>query len=356
MSYWKKKGENRNRKGFVLICIRADANEMIATGHIMRCSAIAEALVREGGEVCFVVADGYGEELVKKLGFPCLVLNSSWQDMEGELTTLKAVLHQEKPELVLVDSYYVTEAYFDALKGIVKTAYIDDYLGKRLSCDILINYDLEAGLQNYAGFDDSTVFLLGGEYTPLRKQFGNQKARIIEDEISEILVLAGGSDHFHVVYNICKALISRKKDIDDCVVNIACGRYNDDYDDIVRLTVGHPNLKIYRSIDDIDVFMKRADACISAGGTTTKELAACGTPSITYSVADNQLEGVRSLDRAGLMKYIGDVRNEGFSYDTLVNEMLLLCKDKERRTRESALLQRTIDGMGAMRIARELLK
>ena len=100
--------------------------------------------------------------------------------------------------------------------------------------------------------------------------------------------------------------------------------------------------------------MDKADVCITAGGTTTKELAACGTPSITYSIANNQVGGVIELDKLGLMKYIGDVRKAEFSYDKLIAELLELCSDVERRKKESKLLQKTIDGKGAIRIVEEL--
>ncbi|MCR5487745.1 MAG: UDP-2,4-diacetamido-2,4,6-trideoxy-beta-L-altropyranose hydrolase [Lachnospiraceae bacterium] len=339
-----------------MIYIRADANKEIATGHIMRCLAIAEAFIEEDKDVCFIVADQYGEELVKKLGFPCLVLNSDFKEMEEELDVLKSVLEPDKTEVVLVDSYFVTENYLASIRNIAKTAYIDDATGKYLPCDIIVNYDLDAGRDLYSDYSDDIRFLLGGEYTPLRKQFRNQKDKDIRDKASEILILTGGSDHFHVVFNICEMFISKIDEFNDCVVNVVCGRYNEDYGRIAGLAGQYQSLKIFRSIDDIDLFMKRADACISAGGTTTKELAACGTPTITFSIADNQMEGVKSLDKRGLMRYIGDVRNEDFSYSRLIDELIILCRDKERRVRESKLLQKTIDGMGAVRIARELLK
>lgn len=48
------------------VWIRADGNEQIGTGHVMRCLAIAEALEAAGVPVCFVMADGAAAQLVKK--------------------------------------------------------------------------------------------------------------------------------------------------------------------------------------------------------------------------------------------------------------------------------------------------
>ena len=58
--------------------------------------------------------------------------------------------------------------------------------------------------------------------------------------------------------------------------------------------------------------MQEADLAISAGGTTLYELCAVGTPTICYSMADNQLDNVRQFEKDGLMYYAGDARQDGF--------------------------------------------
>lgn len=50
------------------VWIRADGNEHIGTGHVMRCLAIAEALEAAGVQVCFVMADDAAAKLVKSRG------------------------------------------------------------------------------------------------------------------------------------------------------------------------------------------------------------------------------------------------------------------------------------------------
>ena len=59
--------------------------------------------------------------------------------------------------------------------------------------------------------------------------------------------------------------------------------------------------------------MKKVDVAISAGGTTLYELCACGTPTISYSFADNQLNNVKQFDEDGIIPYAGDVRYEDIS-------------------------------------------
>lgn len=45
------------------------------------------------------------------------------------------------------------------------------------------------------------------------------------------------------------------------------------------------------------MLMQKADIAISAGGFTLYELCACGTPTITYCMADNQMR--KTVDGMG---------------------------------------------------------
>ena len=52
---------------------------------------------------------------------------------------------------------------------------------------------------------------------------------------------------------------------------------------------------------DIEQFMMEADVVISAGGSTLYELCAVGVPTISYSIADNQLNNVRKFHEDGII-------------------------------------------------------
>ena len=63
-----------------MIAIRVDANEQIASGHVMRCLSIADALQELGVETLFFTSDYYAEEIIEKRGFPAICLNNDWND------------------------------------------------------------------------------------------------------------------------------------------------------------------------------------------------------------------------------------------------------------------------------------
>ena len=91
--------------------IRADANEWIGTGHVMRCLSIAKELRSHQEETVFLTADSYSSELISEHGFPFVCLSSVWNDLEQETEAMIQVIVKEKISRLLIDSYFVTKAY-----------------------------------------------------------------------------------------------------------------------------------------------------------------------------------------------------------------------------------------------------
>ena len=68
--------------------IRADGNEKIGMGHIMRCLTIADAIKAEGEEVCFLVADEKPVKVIEDRGFQTKILFTYYDEMDVELPQL----------------------------------------------------------------------------------------------------------------------------------------------------------------------------------------------------------------------------------------------------------------------------
>ena len=96
-----------------MIWIRADGNPEIGIGHIMRCVSIADEIKQMGQEICFILADECASGLLQQKGYRYIVLHTAYDCMESEVDVLKQLIYQHKPDLLLVDSYNVTEQYFE---------------------------------------------------------------------------------------------------------------------------------------------------------------------------------------------------------------------------------------------------
>ena len=166
------------------IGIRVDANEIVATGHVMRCLAIAEELRKIGQELLFISADDFPRPLIEQKGFEFVSLQTDWKHMEKEIEQLQAVIDRYHIGLLLADSYYVTRAYFERIHSFMKVMYIDD-LGKEVyDVDCTICYaDYYRELELEERYPSNVKLLLGTRYAPLRREFSNLPQKIISPEI-----------------------------------------------------------------------------------------------------------------------------------------------------------------------------
>lgn len=334
-----------------MIYIRVDANEIIATGHVMRCMAIANALEKLGEHVTFLTADEKGKELIAKNGYEVICLHSQWDALENELDILVKVLKEEKAEKLIVDSYRVTDKYLKTLSSHAKVIYIDDLDAFEYPCDKIINYAVYADTCSYAK-KSNMHNLLGPSYMPMRENFCNMSKKHISSKIEHILFLSGGADKEHFV----KHFLEKFKEQDQKYqLTIISGVYNEDYEELCKLVEGERNITLKRNVQNIEEYMKKADVAISAGGTTLYELCACGTPTISYMLADNQRKNVEAFQKLGLIPYCGDVRKE----DVLEKIFCRLKKwqgKKEEREEISLKMQKLVDGNGAKRLAKAILE
>ena len=76
--------------------IRADGNEKVGMGHVMRCLAVAEALKNFEEKIEFITADENPARLIEERGFSVKVLSASYDDMEGELPRITQLLRQRR--------------------------------------------------------------------------------------------------------------------------------------------------------------------------------------------------------------------------------------------------------------------
>ena len=68
-----------------MIVFRVDANEQVATGHLMRTLSIASACRKRGLTCEFWLAEEKETERIAKAGFPYRILETRWDALEDEL-------------------------------------------------------------------------------------------------------------------------------------------------------------------------------------------------------------------------------------------------------------------------------
>lgn len=339
-----------------MIGIRADANEVIGMGHLMRCISIAQA-VREQGETCifFTCENNLAAELLEEYRFPYCFIRESYDEKEKELYTLQREIEKRDIRVVLLDSYEVTEEYLKRLHQMVKLVYMDDLNSFLYDVDGVVNYSLHASEALYAPFGYSgTDFLLGHKYIPLRKEFCGGDFRRNSGKVRNIMLTTGGTDPFGITAGVLQGWNFEK--FGDVTFHVVAGQYFDgEYRNKLReLAENRENVILYENLFQLSGVMERCDAAFSAGGTTVLELCAMGVAVVGMAFADNQ-SAVFGYAKEGMIAGAVDILQEdGLKKARDIMEKLIEDLEYFKRVQERA--RTFVDGKGAGRLADYLIK
>lgn len=337
-----------------MILFRADGNAHIGSGHIMRCLSLAAALAARGQDCVFALADETMASAVTSRGFAAHILGTPWQQMDAELPALLPLL--DGADLVVADSYALTPAWLEQVRRYCPAAQFDDEDTFLSTADFLINYNL-SGLDHpyaarYAG--RPVRLLLGPAYAPLRQEFAALPARQVQQTVRDILVSTGGADPENLAGRFVQALAGAPA-WRGVTFHLVVGALNPHLPRLEAAAAALPNLVLHRNVTQMAALMTRCDVAVAAAGSTLYELCACGTPTLTYVLADNQLPGAAAFARRGLMVNAGDCRGDKDFCPRLLDALAGLCADVPRRAAMAAAMRHTVDGNGAARLADALL-
>lgn len=358
------------------IYFRTDGNSKIATGHLMRCLAIARACMRKGAKVKFVVSDKQSftllqERFIFPQEFDVYCLNCDYTNLPKELPALSALAIQNgtadipKP-WIFVDSYYATPTYLMTLRKDFRVAYLDDLRSFDCPVDLVINYDTDEDCDYYS---KSVRKLLGAQYTPLREQFNNT-VYTVRPNVEHVLLSTGGTDPYGIAEHLLKEIYQSTQILQSMHYHILTGSTNTRYADLVSFARIHPNIHIHEGVSDVASLMASCDLAVCAGGTTLCELCAVGVPTISYLMAENQRTAVETYARLSLIPYAGDIRPQTCNAQNLnsdvlppinhttVSAILIFMTDMSQnvsaRTKSSQSMRAFLNCAGADQIACEL--
>ena len=330
-----------------MVLFRADANEHIGTGHVMRCLSIAKAFAEHGENVKFITADHAVDRLIQQAGFDSFCLDSDWSLLENELPLLKSQIEKHNPSLLMVDSYYVTKRYLRELHRCIRTAYMDDLNADCWDVDYLINYNISGLGCDYTKYKKTEAkLLLGPGYAPLRSEFQCLPAHVIRYPVTDVLVSACGSDPERITEKLMLNVCPKWPEVQ---FHFIVGALNPRIETIKSFE--GDNIILHINERHMSELMKKCDIAISAAGSTLYELCAVGVPTVAYSLADNQIVATEEFERLGIMLNAGYCRTNTCFVENIEQFMNQLSDNKALREQLSSEMQKLVDGNGAERIA-----
>ena len=336
------------------VLIRADGNEKIGSGHIMRTKSIAAELKKLGAKVLYALADERGKKLINN-EFQSVILSSNYECLDDEINALSSVIKEQKIKLILLDSYFVTPKYFKELKKLAKVAYIDDLDAFAYECEALINYGAFFDKNEYKARQNlAKKYFLGSEFAPLRAEFGSTQKSSKNTQKKQVLLTTGNTDLLGIMPRLLEAFLSDEslKNLEFLAIS---GAFNEHENKLLALSAKHKNIKVLKNPENMAQIMAEADFVLSAGGSTLYELASLAKAVICFSIASNQ-NNIKSWAEAGAMLYAGDAKADSHSVVAKsINLLKSLLNDENLAKTLGQKAHFFVDGKGAIRLAKELL-
>lgn len=336
------------------VLIRADGNEKIGSGHIMRTKSIAAQLKGLGAKVLYALADERGKRLINN-EFQSVVLSSNYECLDDEINALSSIIKEQKIKLILLDSYFVTPKYFKELKKLAKVAYIDDLDAFAYECEALINYGAFFDKNEYKARQNlAKKHFLGSEFAPLRAEFHSRRKSSKNTQKKQVLLTTGNTDLLGIMPRLLEAFLSDEslKNLEFLAIS---GAFNEHENQLLALSAKHKNIKVLKNPENMAQIMAEADFVLSAGGSTLYELASLAKAVICFSIAANQ-NNIKSWAEAGAMLYAGNAKAD--SHSVVAKSLNLLKSLVNDENLAKTLGQKAhffVDGKGAIRLAKKLL-
>ena len=324
----------------------------------MRCLSLADALVRLGADVRFVLSDDNATELIKGRGFGTTVLKSDWREIEDGSGVLCQLCDDVERPIALVDTYAVTKDYVNSLARHAQVCYLGSKGGDlgqlSLIADYSTNVDKNAYLDIYGG--RGTRLLLGASYAPLRDCF----ARVYRERdglIRRALVTTGNTDQCGFLPAFLRAALTDEH-LAGVRFEVVVGRMFSAVvaDEIEEIAERYSAVEALYNVADMAGLMDTCDVAVTANGTTVYELAAAGVPAVTFAMVGEQVRSAESLAGLGATLYCGLASGD-------VKKVAAACADglaKLVASRDQAVIlarraHALVDGRGAEKMAKEIL-
>jgi UDP-2,4-diacetamido-2,4,6-trideoxy-beta-L-altropyranose hydrolase len=319
----------------------------------MRCLALAQAWKRAGGSVTFLVPEG-SPAIEQRIRAESCGLEALAPDHFPQ-TVVSRLLHST-PGKVVLDGYgfgvreqsTVNEAGHQVLT-------VDDFAhASAYPVPWVLNQNVHARPEMYAGCRTDTRLLLGPSYALLREEFRPWLGwrRTIAERAHKVLITIGGSDPGNLSLRILETLsLVRSTDLDVVVV---AGGNNPHLQDLQAAQQRSPvQVLIVTNALDMPALMAWADVAVSGAGSTSYELCYMGLPALLLVIAENQRRVAEHLSKLSAALCEGGATE--FDAAKFTEALRRLIESPEIRQAMSNRGRELVDGLGAERVRAALL-
>lgn len=349
------------------IFIRADASEIIGTGHVMRCLTLANQITRHHSyiDVIFIYSSmpDHLHEVITDKNYVGINIQSSYEigSLEdagyvADKLATKFIINES--DWLIIDHYQIDSTWESVLgKLIANILVIDDLANRMHRCNVLLDPNL---YDNYeTRYDElvpqNTLKLLGPKFTLLREEFSltrNSQLHRETSAIQRILICFGGTDPTNETIKVLAAIEPLLIGSFNFEVTVIAGKANPNISAIRAKCEKTPGTELLIQPESMALEMAKSDLAICSGGTLTWERYCMGLPAVTIAIADNQIQVAKTGQDMGIDLFLGE--SKAVLEKDIRSGLFKLLNDTEHVRKASKLAMEVIDGRGTERVA-ELL-
>jgi len=324
------------------VVILTEGGTKSGLGHVTRCCSLYEAFEESGYSALLVINGEPSDHPVitgKNVQF------SNWIDNPADKP------YFEEGPIVIIDSYLANyECYTRYSDNFDLTISLDDNIRMNYPAGIVLNGAMFAENVEYPK-DPGITYLLGAEYTPLRKEFWDVESKKLNSKIQTVLITLGGSDTRNLTGPVVDLMLKSYPDLNLKVIANS--------EELASSIVEKGENNRIEIIGNVDALMMKeamleSDLAISAGGQTLYELARMGVPTIVIEVIYNQRDNVLGWSKAGFID--NSVKWDDEKFEQLILERMSVLLDPGIRQNRSDIGQKLMDGQGARRVSKRCIE
>jgi spore coat polysaccharide biosynthesis predicted glycosyltransferase SpsG len=321
-------------------------------GHVMRCLALAEELVRRGLEVVFVcdahtVPWAEAQIVARGIGLEPAV----WTPAEHV-----ELVERLRLDAVVFDSYDLDASVYSAVRatGVPTVAIVDGDL-RGAEADVLVDQNLAAEL-DHPELPADAIRLAGLRYVMIRDEIlalrpADPPVRRLP-AVPKVFAFFGGTDAFGAGPYVVQALAATGVPFEATVVAPSA-----DLAAQIAATelAPHQRVDVIGPTDRLAAEVRAADLTISASGTSTWELLCLGATAGLVCVVDNQVMGYERAIGTGTAAGVGVLSDLEADPSAAAAVLKRLLTDPVERARLATAGWKLVDGNGRTRVADALL-
>ena len=277
------------------VLIVTEANETVASGHLMECIEIANVLSERGYRVSFMVNDDMSQEFRLRIPVPYTVYK---HDLETGKQDISEMASRNHVDLIIFNFRSIEDCLLQYIrKDFHGTVLCIDELGHRhLSCDIIVNPMIDPYYYEYA--DSEAKIYAGPEYLVLPRSLldFHKREKIISPKIQRICVSMGGVDPFGTTLKLAEWLPQMLQGVK---IDLVLGGGFQYASELEKIIAHNEDIAVYRNIDYIYELFFSADLAFCAGGNTLHELACIGTSTIVIPSMPHEVRNGEAFERRG---------------------------------------------------------